>query len=159
MTLQGTRSDALVAEFDAACSELRTTIAGVPDDQWQVPTPGDGRPVNVVAHHAAGAHRPLADMLRAMATGQPASLSMEQIHAGNAEHARQFAACTKAEALEQHDQGAAYARAVVHGFTDAQLARHGEFLVGRPMTVEQAVQRVLINHPREHTATIQGALH
>ena len=159
MTLQGTRSDALVAEFDAACRELRATIAGVPDDQWQVATPGDGRPVNVVAHHAAGAHRLIADLLQAMATGQPASLSMEQIHAGNAAHARQFAACTKAEALEQHDAGAAYARAVVRGFTDDQLARHGEFLVGRQVTVEQAVQRVLIHHPREHAATIQAALH
>jgi hypothetical protein len=97
-------------------------------------------------------------MLQAMATGQPAALSMEQIHAGNAEHARRFATCTKAEALAQHDQGAAYARAVVRGLTDDQLARDGEFLVGVPMTVEQAVHGVLINHPRQHAATIQAAL-
>jgi hypothetical protein len=158
MAVQGTRTDALVDEFEAACSELRATIAGVSDGKWQVSTPGDGRQVNVVAHHAAGAHRAIADMLQAMANAQTPSIGMDQIHAGNAEHARQFAACTKVEVLEQHDQGAAYATTVLSGLNDEQLARRGEFLVGMPMTVEQAVQGVLIGHPREHTATIQGAV-
>ena len=158
MTVQGTRSDAFVDEYEAACSELRSTIASVPDEKWRMSTPGDGRPVNVVAHHAAGAHRYIADMVQAMANGQKPSMSMDQIHAGNAEHARQFAACTKADALEQHDQGSAYASAVLRGFNDEQFTIHGDFLMSMPMTVEQAVQGVLIGHPREHAATIQAAV-
>jgi hypothetical protein len=44
--------------------------------------------MNVVAHHAADAHRYIADMLQAMANGQRASMSMDQIHAGNAAGSR-----------------------------------------------------------------------
>jgi len=158
MALQGTRSDLLVDQFGTVCSQLRATIVGVPDEKWQTPTTGDGRQVNVVAHHAASAHRPIADMVQAMVAGEKPSIGMDQIHAGNAEHARQFAACSKAETLEQHDQGVAYAMAVLGGLSDEQLATQGEFLVGRPMTVAQAIQGVLIHHPEEHTATIQASV-
>jgi hypothetical protein len=83
---------------------------------------------------------------------------MDEIHAGNAEHAQKFAACSKSEALEQHDQGVVYAMAMLRRFTDEQFAKQGEFLMGMPMTVDQAIQGVLIQHPREHAATIQAAL-
>jgi hypothetical protein len=158
MTIQRTQSDMLVNEFQSACSELRATIAGVPDDKWLAATLGDGRQVNVVGHHAASAHHYIADMLQAMANGQKPSMGMEEIHAGNADHARQFAACSKSETLEQHDQGAVYATAILKHLTEEQLAKHNEFLLGMPMTVEQAVQGVLIGHPREHAATIRAAL-
>jgi hypothetical protein len=83
---------------------------------------------------------------------------MDQIHAGNAEHARQFAGCSKAETLELHDRGVAEASSILRGLTDEHLARQGEFLTGAPSTVEQAIERVLIGHPREHTATIRASL-
>ena len=158
MAVQRTRSDLLVDQFGTACGQLRAAIVGVPDVKWQAPTTGDGRQVNVVAHHAASAHRYIADMVQAMVDGQKPALSMDQIHAGNAEHARQFAACSKSETLEQHDQGVAYATAVLGGLSDEQLAKQGEFLVGRPMTVAQAIEGVLIHHPQEHAATIQASV-
>jgi hypothetical protein len=158
MTLPATQLDSLITEFHAACDDLRDTIARVPDDRWQVPTPGDGRPVNVVAHHAASSHGPIAHMIQAMGQGQPASLSMDQIDAGNAEHARRFGACSKAETLELNEQGAAAATAMLRGLSEDRLAIAGEFLIGRPATVEQAIRRVLINHPREHAATLRAAL-
>jgi hypothetical protein len=48
--------------------------------------------------------------------------------------------------------------AMLRRFTDEQFAKQGEFLMGMPMTVDQAIQGVLIQHPREHAATIQAAL-
>ena len=53
---------------------------------------------------------------------------MDQIHAGNAEHARQFGSCPRAETLEVHDRGVAEANALLRGLTDEQLAQEGEFL-------------------------------
>ena len=158
MTLQETGLDGLVEQFGTACTQLRAVIVGVPDEQWQMPTVADGRQVNVVAHHAASAHRYIADMIQAMADGQKPSLSMEHIHAGNADHARQFAACSKAETLDQHDQGVTYATAMLRKLQAEHLAQSGEFLVGVPMTVAQAIQGVLIGHPQGHTATIQASL-
>jgi hypothetical protein len=90
MAMQGTRADMLGEQFMTISGLLRDTIVGVPDEKWQAPTSGDGRQVNVVAHHAAGAHAYIARRIQAMADGQP--------------------------------------------------------------------QRVLIGHPREHTATIQATL-
>jgi hypothetical protein len=158
MTVEASHTQMLLDQFDAACRELAQTIEDVPDAQWLAPTVGDGRQINVVAHHAASAHRYVADMVQAMAAGQPASMGMDQIHAGNAEHARQFGACTKSETLEQHERCSAHAREVLRGFDEATLAHRGELLAGRPMTVEQAIQGILIGHPRDHAATIRSTL-
>jgi hypothetical protein len=111
-----------------------------------------------VAHHAAGSHAAIARQIQAMVDGHPQPLTMDQIHAGNAEHARRFAGCSRAETLALHDRGVAEASSVLRGLTDEQLARQGEFLTGATGTVEQAIQRVLIGHPREHTATIRASL-
>jgi hypothetical protein len=156
--MQDTRVGMLAERFEAVSGELRDTIASVPDDKWQAPTTGDGRQVNVVAHHAAGAHAAIARQIQAMLDGQPQPLTMEQIHAGNAQHAREFAGCSRAETLELHDRGVQEANTMLGGLTDEDLAREGEFLTGAPGTVEQAIQRVLIGHPREHTATIKATL-
>jgi hypothetical protein len=159
MAVEASRAEMLAEQFDAACRDFRASVEAVPDDRWQAPTTGDGRQVNVVAHHAASAHRYIADMLQAMANGQPASIGMEQIHAGNAEHARQFGECSKSEVLQRHDENVAYARDVLRGMDEATLSREGVLLVGTPTwTVAQAVENVLIGHPREHTATITSTL-
>ena len=68
------------------------------------PTTGDGRQVNVVAHHAASAHGDIADMVRAMAGGQRGAMDMDRIQANNAEHARKRDACTRAAVLQQHER-------------------------------------------------------
>jgi hypothetical protein len=158
MTMQDARVGMLAEQFEAVSGELRDAIAGVPDEKWQAPTTGDGRQVNVVAHHAASSHAAIARQIQAMVDGQPRPLTMDQIHAGNAEHARQFAGCSRAETLELHDRGVAEASGILRGLNDEDLARQGEFITGAPATVEQAIQRVLIGHPREHTATIRASL-
>jgi mycothiol maleylpyruvate isomerase-like protein len=158
VAIEASRTEALVDLFDAACRDLRDAVEAVPDDKWHVPTVGDGRQVNVVAHHAASAHRPIADMLQAMVQGKPASRDMEQIHAGNAEHARRFGSCSKTEVLEAHAEGSAYARDVLRGMTDERLSKHGELLIGMQGTVDQAIERVLIGHPGQHAATIRATL-
>jgi hypothetical protein len=158
MTLQRTRADMLTQQFEAVSGELRDTIAGVPDEKWQAPTSGDGRQINVVAHHAAGSHSYIARQIQALVDGQPQPLTMDQIHAGNAQHAQRFAGCSRAETLELHDRGVEEANRILRGLTDEHLARNGEFITGMPGTVEQAIERVLIGHPREHTATIKASL-
>jgi Mycothiol maleylpyruvate isomerase N-terminal domain len=158
MAVETSRVETLLELFEAACRDLRDAVEAVPDDKWHVPTVNDGRQVNVVAHHAAGAHRPIAEMLQEMARGKPASLSMEQIDAGNAEHARRMGACSKADVLEQHEAGSAYARDVLRGMDDATLSIQGELVAGMPATVDQAIERVLIGHPRQHAATIRATL-
>ena len=157
MTVKGTRTEQLLEQFETASAEFKSALAAVPEGKWRTATPDDGRPLNVVAHHVASSHGPVANEVRRMADGEPAQLTMDMIHAGNAQHAQQFEGCTRDETLELHERTAREAAAVLRELTDEQLSRQADFLVGRTMTVEQAIQGVLIGHPREHTATINRA--
>jgi hypothetical protein len=159
MTIGSTRVTDLLSEFDAACAQLRAAIVDTPDASWHTVAPDDGRQVNVIAHHAASSHQPIAEMVLAMVNGHGPSISMDQIHAGNADHAQRAAQCSRDEALAVHDQGAQHAMGVLQTLTDDQLQIKGQFLVGgRESTVEQSIEFVLIGHPRMHAASIAAAM-
>ena len=77
----------------------------------------------------------------------------------NAQHSKEHASCTKAETLELHKKNAAAAATMVRGFSDAELDRTGGVLIGMPpMSTQQVVERVLINHVNEHLGSIRAAV-
>jgi hypothetical protein len=81
---------------------------------------------------------------------------MDMLHEMNAKHAKEHANCTKAETIELHRKGAAAAAAVVLGLSDEQLAKSGPVLAGMPpMTAEQVVTGILINHIDDHFGSIR----
>jgi len=158
MTIGSTRVGDLLDQFEAACAQLRAAIVDTPDASWQAIAPDDGRQVNVIAHHAASAHEAIADMVLSMVNGRGPRISMDQVNAGNAEHAQRAAHCTRDEALAVHDKGAQQAASVLRTLTDEQLQIKGQFLVGgRESTVEQSIEYVLIGHPRMHANSIRAA--
>ena len=74
----------------------------------------------------------------------------------NAKHAKDFAGCTKAETLALHQTGAAAAAAIVRGFSDAELDASGTVMAGMPpMTTQQVVESILINHINDHMGSIR----
>jgi len=74
----------------------------------------------------------------------------------NAQHAKDFAGCTKEETLALHRKGAAKAASLVRGFSDEQLEKRGVlFTDAPPMTVEQLIMGALINHTDEHYGSIR----
>jgi len=77
----------------------------------------------------------------------------------NAQHAKEHAQCTKAETLELHKKNAAAAATMVRGFSDAELDRTGGVLIGMPpMSTQQVVEQVLINHVNEHLGSIRAVV-
>ena len=114
----------------------------------------------MVAHHLAGAHEPIAGIIKAVASGQSRpSMTMDQLHEMNAKHAQEHAKCTKAETLALHKKGAAAAASVLRGLSDAELGKTGAVLAGMPpMTAEQVVSRVLLQHIDEHLGSIRAAV-
>jgi hypothetical protein len=127
---------------------------------WKKTTSAEKWPVGVVAHHLAGAHEPIAGIIKAVASGQSRpSMTMDQLHEMNAKHAQEHAKCTKAETLALHKKGAAAAASVLRGFTDAELGKTGAVLAGMPpMTAEQVVTGVLLQHIDEHLGSIRAAV-
>jgi hypothetical protein len=74
----------------------------------------------------------------------------------NAQHARDFAHCTRAETAELLRTGAATAAAAVRGLRDDQLDRTGAvFADAPPMSAEQLIVGALIAHTDEHFGSIR----
>jgi hypothetical protein len=85
--------------------------------------------------------------------------TLEMLHEANARHARDHANATKAETVALHERGAAAAAAVVRGLSDDQLAKNATVLTGMPpMSVEQIITGILINHVDEHISSIRTAV-
>jgi hypothetical protein len=156
----GARADALAKQFEAASQALTDVLARLTDADWRKTTAAEKWSVGVVAHHAAMGHAAISGLVKAVATGQAVPhLTMAMLDEQNAQHARQHATCTKADTLELHKKNAAAAAGLVRGLSDAELDRSGTVLAGMPpMTAQQVVERVLINHVNEHLGSIRAAV-
>ena len=104
-----------------------TTVRTFSDADWKKVTEAEQWPVGVVAHHYATVLVPVAELVGALAAGQaPERFTRAKLNEMNAQHARDHAACTKAETLALLETGRALAAAVIRGLSDSQLAaRHG----------------------------------
>jgi len=156
----GARSDMLAKQFEERANALTETIEKMSDADWKKVTTAEKWTVGVTAHHAAGSHEPIAGIAKTVASGQAMpTFTMEMLDQANAQHAKDFAGCTRAETVALNKKGMASASATVKGFSDADLKKSGTVMTGMPaMTVEQLVEGVLINHVNEHLASIQATI-
>ena len=153
------RSETLAKQFETKAAEMTSTLEKLSDADWKKPT-AEKWTVGVTAHHAAGAHEPIAGIVPTIANGKEMpSFTMAMLDEGNAKHAVEFANCTKADTLALHKKGVATAAAAVRALSDAQLDRSGSPLVGMPaMTAQQFIEGVLIHHIDEHLGSIKKAV-
>jgi uncharacterized damage-inducible protein DinB len=156
----GVKSDTLARQYEAKVKDATAVMEKLSDADWKKTTAGEKWTVGVVAHHVATSHEGIANMIKTVASGQAMpSFTLDMLHAGNAKHAREHANATKAETLALHQKGAAAAAAVVRGLGDDQLAKSGTVLQDMPpMTVEQIITGILINHVDEHISSIRVAV-
>ena len=156
----GARAEALAKRFEAKADEVTAVIERLSDADWKKVTAGEKWPVGVVAHHVAVGHEGIAGIIKTVSAGQSMPhFTMDMLHAMNAKHAQEHANCTKAETLALHKKNAAAAAALVRGFSDAELAKSGTVLAGMPpMSVEQIVNGILINHIDEHCGSIRATV-
>ncbi|MGH7391698.1 MAG: DinB family protein [Candidatus Rokuibacteriota bacterium] len=156
----GAKGEALARQFEAKVQEATAVLAKLSDADWKKTTEAEKWTVGVTAHHIAGSHEGIASIVKAVAGGQAMPpFTMDMLHEINAKHAREHAGATKAETLALHEKGAAAAAGVVRGLSDDQLARSGTVLTGMPpMSVEQIVTGILINHVDDHLGSIRKTL-
>jgi len=153
----GAKSDALAKQFEAKVQEVTTGLEKLSDADWKKRTSGETWTVGVVAHHLAGGHEGIAGIIKTVAAGQSIpNFTLDKLHEMNAKHAQDFSNVSKGETVALHKKNAAAAAAVVRGLSDADLAKSGTVLTGMPpMTVEQIVTNILINHVDEHYRSIR----
>jgi hypothetical protein len=151
------KSEALAKQFETKVQEATAVLEKLSDADWKKVTAAERWSVGVTAHHVAGGHAGIAQIIKTVADGQSVGqFTMDMLHAMNAKHAEEFGNCTKAETLALHKKNAATAAAVVRGLSDEQLTKSGTVLTGNPsMTVEQIVTGILINHIDDHFGSIR----
>jgi hypothetical protein len=151
------KAEALARQFETKAQEATAVLEKLTDADWKKVTDAEKWTVGVTAHHVAGSHEPIAGIIKTVAAGQSLpNFTMDMLNEMNAKHAKDFAGCTKAETLALHKQGTAAAAAVVRGLSDEQLAKSGTVLAGMPpMTTEQVITGILINHINDHFGSIR----
>jgi hypothetical protein len=153
----GAKSEELARQFEAKSRAAVATLEKLSDADWKKVTEAEKWSVGVTAHHLASVLEAVSGMIRAVVAKQaPGDLSMELIDAMNAQHAKDFAACTRAETIELHRKGSATAAATIRGLSDADLATGGTVLKGLPpMTAEQLIAGGLLAHIDDHYGSIR----
>lgn len=156
----GARAEALAKKFEAKAAEATTVLERLTEAEWRTVTSAEQWPVGVVAHHIAVSHELIAGLVKGLADGKPGpDIPMETIHAMNARHAQEHAACTKADTLALHRANAAAAATLVRGLDDAALERNGPVLAGMPpVTAGQLAGGLLVRHIDEHLGSIRSTV-
>jgi DinB superfamily len=153
----GAKAEALAKQFEAKVQEATSVLEKLSDADWKKVTAAEKWSIGVTAHHVATSHAGIAGLVKSVASGQhKATMTMDDLHAMNAQHAKDFANVGKAETIALHKKGAADAAAIVRGLDDAALSRSAELLKGMPpMTAEQVVTAILVGHIDEHFSSIR----
>src|SRR2546428_456227 len=119
----GAKAEGLAKQYEAKVQEATATLEKLSDADWKKTTEGEKWTVSVVAHHVASGHEGIANIIKAVSSGQSmGNFTMEQLHDMNAKHAQEFANASKADTMALHKKNAAAAAGVVRGLSDEQLA-------------------------------------
>ena len=156
----GAKGEAFARQLEAKVQDATALLEKLSDADWSKATAAEKWTVGVTAHHIARSYEPITHIIKALATGQTLPPFTPQVlDEMNAQHAREFAGCTKPETLALLKQGAAAAVATVRGLSDAELAKTGTVFTGLPpMSTEDMVRRALLDHIDEHFGSIRTAV-
>jgi len=153
------KAEALAKQFEAKAQEATGVFERLSDADWKK-TASEKWTVGVVAHHIAGSHEGIGGIIKTVASGKSMpNFTMDMLHDMNAKHAKEFANVSKAETIALHKKNSAAAAAIVRGLSDADLGKSATVLTGMPpMSVEQIVNGILLNHVEEHLKSIRTAV-
>ena len=157
-----TRSEVLAARLEQGVRELIQLASTLNDEQWKTKiSPHDGRTVGVVVHHVGTMYPIEIDLAQKLAAGQAVEgVTWDAVHELNANHAREHAACTKAEAIELVQRNSAAAAAAVRALSDEQLDRAAGLSLNSdgPRTCQFMLEDHAVGHAWHHLLKIRKAL-
>jgi uncharacterized damage-inducible protein DinB len=154
------RAASLADQFERINGALITAVESCSDADWRSGCQGEGWSVGVTAHHIALSYPAFQHFIEGIATGADLPpITMEMLHASNAQHAEEHANCTRDETLDLVRRNGRAVAETVRGLSDEQLDRAAPMaLAGGSMISTQQMAEFLIGHPTEHLASIQSAV-
>jgi uncharacterized protein (TIGR03083 family) len=157
-TSMGAKAEALARQFEGKARDAVATLEKLGDADWKKVTAAERWTVGVTAHHLARGLEAVAGIVTGLVSGGPprGNFTRAMLDDMNAQHAKEHAACTRAETLALFQKGAATAFAVVRSLNDDQLAKSGTvFTDAPPMTAEQLIMLGLLGHLDDHMGSIR----
>ena len=155
------RAEAMASVLEKGAAALTAFAEGLSDAEWHTPVPHDGRKIGVVVHHVATMYPLEIGLAQKLAGGGVIDdVTWDNVHAINAQHARDFDAVGKAEALALVRRNSAAAAAAVRAVSDAELDRIApNSLYGNtPLTCQFMLEDHAVRHSFHHLAKIRAAL-
>ena len=155
------RANALADRLEQGAHALAAFAAGLTEAQWQTPVPGDGRKIGVIVDHVASVYPVEIQLAQTLAAGKPVTgVTMDDVHAMNAAHARENGTITKDAALDRLRRNSATAAAAIRALRDEQLDRAAEasLYANAPITCQFMLEDHAVRHSYHHLARIQKTL-
>jgi Mycothiol maleylpyruvate isomerase N-terminal domain len=155
------RAQALANRLERGAEALATLAASLTDAEWQTPLPHDGRTIGVVVHHVGSVYPIEIQLAQTLADGKKVSgVTMADVHAMNANHAKENAGVTREAAIDLLRRNSAAAAVAIRALGDEQLERAAEASLydDAPITCQFMLEDHAVRHSYHHLAGIKAAL-
>ena len=155
----GARGETFAKQYEAKVQEATSVMEQLSDADWKKITTAEKWPVGVTAHHIASSHQGIGGIMKSLADGKGGpNIPMDALHQMNAQHAKDFAGCTKAETVELHKKNAAAAASLLRSIDDAAFDKTGTVFSGGPALSAAQLAGVLCSHIDEHLGSIKATV-
>ena len=155
------RAHALADRLEQGARAPAAFANALTDAQWQTRVLGDGRTIGVVVHHVASVYPLEIQLAQTLAGGKPITgVTMDNVHAMNAAHAKEHDAVTKEAALDLLQSNSAAAAAAIRALSDEELDRAAtaSLYSNAPVTTQFMLEDHAVRHSYHHLASIQRTL-
>jgi hypothetical protein len=155
------RANALADRLEQGARALAALASTLTDEQWQTPLLRDGRKIGVVVHHVASVYPVEIQLAQTLAGGKPVEgVTMDDIHAMNAGHAKEHADATRAATLVLLQRNSTAAAAAIRSLSDEELDRAApaSLYSDAPITCQFMLEDHAVRHSYHHLARIRAAL-
>ena len=152
-----TKGEDYARQFEAKAEGAMAVLEKLSDADWKKTTATEKWTVAATAHHIARSYEPITHIIKTLAAGQALPhFTPQMLDEMNAQHAKEFASCSKAETVELLKKGVASTAAMLRSLSDIELAKGGTVFAGSPpMTAEDMVKRAILDHIDEHFGSIR----
>ena len=161
-TAKSKRANALADRLEQGAQALISFASTLTDAEWKAAIgPRDGRKAGVIIHHVATVYPIEIGLAQTLAQGKPVvGVTMEDIHAMNANHAKENDGVSKAETLELLRRNSEAAAAAIRELSDEDLdnAAPASLYFEAPITCQFMLEDHAVRHSYHHLSRIRTTL-
>ena len=153
------RARALAQQFERTNEDFVAVLETLSNTDWQARCEPEGWPVGFTAHHVGRWHGGIAAWVRAVATGQPPSMTRAEVDQTNNREFAERSTYSREEVVARLRHEAEDVARFVRTLTDEQLDRAGPAFLESAWNprAEDIIVRILIDHISHHAASIKAA--